>query len=805
MAQITKKLWVLINAKDNASAKMRKLANTAALAGTAIASAFAVKSVKAAIDFQKSMQNVATLIDTNVESMEEMGDAVKKVARGTSVPLEELTSSLYDIRSAGIDAGSAMDVLATAADLGVAGLGTAKEATDILTSSINSFGYESKDTNKVANILLKTVNAGKTTIAELAQSFGLVAPIASTAGISLEELSAATAALTTTGGKASVAQTQLKTAILAIQAPTDKLKELFKKAGIESGQLALENDGLVETMNKIVKAADGDADALKKAMGSSEALSATLALTGNQAESFSGAMEDMEDKSDALKVAVDKQNETFDKQWGLLKNQLKTAMIDVGDVVLPRLTKSVEFLTEKFNGATESFKNGRFEIEKTDGALASFAMSTTNVALDIGAGAKGMLSSMQLVAYGILQSIGIMASKAFDILTGSINNTIGVINSLIRLINKIPRINIPTIGTIGTKGVRQSLGKASGRVSKFATGGIINEPISGIGLNTGKSYLMGEAGKEAIIPLGMASALEGLGVNMRHKSVEWQLKENLAFVSALKKTGLSSEAAAKNVQGLINSFMSPSSGMVETLKKLEYETRSAGGATGQFAMEEEGLTGIMSQVVSAVRETSDSELEYRNNLKKILGSQSAYNAVIAMTDTAMQEQYATNETMIQTNLALAGVNLNLDDSMSGMLATVEELTGKFRLVKDVMNNYVIRPIDELVTGKVENTIDDEIRRNLLNKQGGTLEELERKKDWGEKNAWNGKFIKKAKKDTGKWLEWLNYGRFGAVKNTKDSIVVNMQGAHFYGNEKNLARKIGAELMSQINLNIKPAF
>jgi len=35
----------------------------------------------------------------------------------------------------------------------------------------------------------------------------------------------------------------------------------------------------------------------------------------------------------------------------------------------------------------------------------------------------------------------------------------------------------------------------------FATGGIISEPIFGVGMTTGKNYLMGEAGPERVQPL----------------------------------------------------------------------------------------------------------------------------------------------------------------------------------------------------------------------------------------------------------------------------------------------------------------
>ena len=70
---------------DNASTGVNKLgANLKNLAGTlglALGAAelvnFAKQSIQAASAFEKSMGNVATLVDTNVESMDAMGASVR--------------------------------------------------------------------------------------------------------------------------------------------------------------------------------------------------------------------------------------------------------------------------------------------------------------------------------------------------------------------------------------------------------------------------------------------------------------------------------------------------------------------------------------------------------------------------------------------------------------------------------------------------------------------------------------------------------------------------------------------------------
>ena len=120
--------------------------------GAGVALGVGGASAKMAADFEKSMSNVSTLIDTNVESMEDMEKSVIDISKRTPVALGDLTSALYDVRSAGIDAVDAMEVLENSAVLATTGLGTTKEATNVLTSAINAFGLDAKDSNQVADV-----------------------------------------------------------------------------------------------------------------------------------------------------------------------------------------------------------------------------------------------------------------------------------------------------------------------------------------------------------------------------------------------------------------------------------------------------------------------------------------------------------------------------------------------------------------------------------------------------------------------------------------------------------------------------
>ena len=54
-------------------------------------------------------------------------------------------------------------------------------------------------------------------------------------------------------------------------------------------------------------------------------------------------------------------------------------------------------------------------------------------------------------------------------------------------------------------------GQLTKSVNGMASGGVLTEPVAGIGLRSGQSYLMGEAGPEAVVPLSGSTPVAGVG------------------------------------------------------------------------------------------------------------------------------------------------------------------------------------------------------------------------------------------------------------------------------------------------------
>ena len=97
---------------------------------------------------------------------------------------------------------------------------------------------------------------GKLRFEDLAQNIGKVAPVATTLGVSLDELLAAGAALTTGGNTLSASFTSLSGIMNAVLRPSTKAITLSKELGIEFSVAALKAKGLTGFLRDL-QMADG--------------------------------------------------------------------------------------------------------------------------------------------------------------------------------------------------------------------------------------------------------------------------------------------------------------------------------------------------------------------------------------------------------------------------------------------------------------------------------------------------------------------------------------------------------------------
>jgi TP901 family phage tail tape measure protein len=307
-------------------------------------------ATKMSVDFEKGMSDVSTLIDTNTESIDAMGNEVLRIAKDTPVAIEDLTSALFDVRSAGVSAADQFTVLEGSAQLAVSGLGSTKEAVDLVTSATNAFGLEGDEVAATFDTIFKTTKFGKTTISELSKGFGAVAGQVAATGTPLDEYLATVSALTTTGMKASQAHTQMRAVISGLTRDTSQTRKVFGALGAKDFKdLIKQSGGLVNAVRAVSKQVGGNEGQILKLVGSTEALNAILGITGSVADTVDESLGAMRDGSNEARKAFEKQNRTTAAVLQRTKNTLQATAVTIGNALAPHLERLSELIRDAAN------------------------------------------------------------------------------------------------------------------------------------------------------------------------------------------------------------------------------------------------------------------------------------------------------------------------------------------------------------------------------------------------------------------------------------------------------------------------
>ena len=194
-------------------------------------------------EFNQSLARMSTLMDAGAAGTDEFRFALDRVATSAVLISSTFNMDLVDVvkgfqtaLSSGIPTDQLEQFARVAATMSQS-LGTGfSESVNLLTSFKDAYKLGVSELSGVTDILFNLVDVGKVNVAELTSSFGRLAPIAASAGVTLKDAASAVAALTRQGVTASQAITAVTRGIEAIVSPSEKAQKKFKALGISFGE-----------------------------------------------------------------------------------------------------------------------------------------------------------------------------------------------------------------------------------------------------------------------------------------------------------------------------------------------------------------------------------------------------------------------------------------------------------------------------------------------------------------------------------------------------------------------------------------
>ncbi|MBQ1060059.1 phage tail tape measure protein [Micromonospora sp. C41] len=231
-----------------------RVADSAAVAGVGLLG-LAGAAAKFTMDFDKQMSEVSAVSDASAGDLERLRQAALQAGADTAFSATEAAQAEAELAKAGLQTA---DILGGALNgslaLAAAGSLDLAEAADISAKTMNVFGLEGADVGHIADVLASAANKSATDVHEMGEALKMGGLAANAAGMSLEETVGTLAAFADRALVGSDAGTSLKTAIMMLQAPTDKSTALMQELGIAAYDANGEFIGTTKLAGQLQKA-----------------------------------------------------------------------------------------------------------------------------------------------------------------------------------------------------------------------------------------------------------------------------------------------------------------------------------------------------------------------------------------------------------------------------------------------------------------------------------------------------------------------------------------------------------------------
>lgn len=302
----------------------------AEVAVATLAAAFLAASTGASSKFGEKIEEIGSLVNATPEKVNALGNSIQQFAVNSTSDFDKITAAIYIATSNLGDTSRAMDILGVAEKGAIVGATDLEATTALLTRTMNAYGLVTDDSatntanaERVMAAMFTTVQGGDVNMTALSENLGKVASTAAAAGVPIETVGAAIAAITGAGIGADQSMTLLNSLLKELLGPSESLSAAL-------GGMTVATSGLPAILEKIKTATGGSADKMFEMFASTEAAKGALILANDSAGKFHTTLA-------AMDSGVENFNKNFDDFAGgmadslqKLENSWLSMMITVG-------------------------------------------------------------------------------------------------------------------------------------------------------------------------------------------------------------------------------------------------------------------------------------------------------------------------------------------------------------------------------------------------------------------------------------------------------------------------------------------
>jgi hypothetical protein len=307
---------------DKFGRNMQRTGKNLSMKLTAPLAALGAMSFNVFRDFELEMAKVKAVSGATADEFKALSDNAKELGRSTIFSAREVAGLQLEFAKLGFTAKQITGVTEATLNLAQASGSDLARSAEVAGATLRGFGLDVSETGRVTDVMAKSFSTSSMDMESFAEGMKMVAPIAKSAGMSLEETTAMMSLLANAGVKGSMAGTQLRRIISELATTGKPTTEAIRDLA-ESGLT------LVDAKDEVGRAAQG---ALTILAGSVDQINPMTEALKNSA----GAAEEMADVMDMTAAGASK----------ALGSAVEGLAIEFGGLISVALTPVIKKLTQ---------------------------------------------------------------------------------------------------------------------------------------------------------------------------------------------------------------------------------------------------------------------------------------------------------------------------------------------------------------------------------------------------------------------------------------------------------------------------
>ena len=383
-----------------------------------------VDTIQTTAQFEQSMANVKAITGATGKEFDTLTAFARELGATTMMSAQESADAMAFLGMAGWRTSEMMAGLPAILDLTVASGRDFATVADIVSDNLTAFGMTASQATEYSDALAYAMSNANVNMDTLGESLKYIAPVATSAGVSMQEAVAMTMMLGDAGIKGSQAGTTLRTVMLNLTGANEKATAKLKELGVAVFDSEGKTRSFADIIRDLNKATEGMTDAQKTAIANTlvgkTAVSGFSVLLDQGADKLQAYTDGIHNSSGASAEMAEIMGDTLQGKVKIFESAMQDLQITIGNALLPTLTSGVESLTNFVTWLGQGcplVQEATVELGAFGVSLDMVSEKTSNALTPLEEYGNGILANI-----GVMEQFGGVGSQTYNQLIADVTN-----------------------------------------------------------------------------------------------------------------------------------------------------------------------------------------------------------------------------------------------------------------------------------------------------------------------------------------------------------------------------------------------